>query len=75
MDAQPYTAETDSDGKWYVDGPGNGLGYYSGTLWPELRFKTEEEAIRATAIANIAYERGQKAAQYAIRKALGINED
>ena len=67
MNAQPYTAETDSDGKWYVDGPG--------TLWQELRCETEKEAIRAAAIANIAYARGQKAAQYAIRKAIGIDED
>lgn len=33
-----YTAEYGSDKQYYVDGRGNGLGYHSGYLNPELRF-------------------------------------
>jgi hypothetical protein len=58
-----------SDQKGYVNGLGNGLVFFSGTLWPELRCNSQEEAERA---ANIAYEQSYKAAQLEVRKTLGL---
>jgi hypothetical protein len=68
-----YTVSTGNDNKWYVHGPGNGMGYYSGTLWPELRWETREDTERAANIANIAYEEGYKRAQADMREAMGID--
>lgn len=68
---KPYEASYDSDGKPYVKGPGEGLGYYGGTLWPELRFQDEQNAKRAATIANTAYREGYLQAQADIRAALG----
>lgn len=70
----PYEVRTGSDNKLYVDGPGNGLGYSSGTLWPSLRFKDREEAERAARVANIAYHQGKEKARGEIRAALGLNK-
>jgi hypothetical protein len=69
---KPYEHRVDTDQKNYVHGPGNGLDYFSGILWPELRCNSQEEAERAATIANIAYEQGYKAAQLEARKALGL---
>lgn len=68
---KPYEASYDSDGKPYVKGPGDGLSYYGGTLWPTLRFADEQNAERAAVIANTAYREGYLRAQADIRKALG----
>lgn len=69
----PYKAARGNDQKEYVDGPGEGLGYYLGTLWASLRFDDVKNAERAAKIANLAYREGYEQAQHDIRKALGIN--
>lgn len=69
-----YKAGLDSNLSPYVDGPGDGLSYYGGTLWPHLRFNKDEDAERAAIIANTAYNAGYRQAQLDIRKALGIKE-
>lgn len=71
----PYSAEVDSDLLNYVEGPGNGCGYYSGMLWPDLRWETREQALRCAKIANIAYREGYEKAQRDIRAALGLKGD
>ncbi len=67
-----YKAGTGSDGKPYVDGPGDGTGYYGGTLWPEMRLSTKQDAEAAAKIANTAYQQGYARAQADIRHALGV---
>lgn len=67
-----YKAAGNNEGLPFVEGPGNGLGYYSHTLCPELTCGNDEEAERAAKIANIAYGVGYAKAQRDIRKALGI---
>lgn len=67
-----YSARVGSDSRHYVDGPGDGFSYYSGTLWPEMRFVCKEDAEAAAKCANEAYRQGYMAAQADIRKALGI---
>ena len=69
---KPYTAGTGSDGKPYVDGPGNGCDFYGGTLWPEMRLSSKPDAEAAAKIANEAYQHGYWRAQHDIRAALGI---
>lgn len=70
--AAPYIADVGADLRHYVKGPGNGCGYYSGTLWPNLRWDTQDQAERAAAIANIAYQEGYEKAREKIRSALGV---
>lgn len=74
MSEKPYKAACGSDGKHYVDGPAPGgeCSYYGGTLYPEYRMETQEEAERAAAFANIGYRMGYAQAQRDIRKALGV---
>ncbi len=67
-----YKAEVNSDGLPHVGGVGNGLGYNSHTLYPDLTCDTEVEAVRAAKIANIAYKAGYEKAQWDIRQALGL---
>jgi hypothetical protein len=67
-----YEASVGSDGRHFVRGPGDGLGYYSGTLWPDLRCESKEEAERGAKIANIAHREGYMQAQRDIKKALGL---
>lgn len=69
---KPYVVGYNNEGNMLPMGPGNGLGYYSATLWPELVCENEKEAIRATKIANIAYTEGYKQAQADIVAALGL---
>lgn len=68
---KPYESRYGSDSKYYVHGDGL-PGYYGGTLYPELRMDSDDEAKRAAEIANIAYKEGYKQAQADIRKALGV---
>ncbi len=68
-----YTARYGSDKKYYVNGPGDGLGYNSGTLWPNLRAESKEQAEWGAKIANIAYLEGYEEAKLDIREALGIS--
>lgn len=73
MKHAPYTAHSSgSDGRPYVDGPGNGCGYSSGTLWPEMRLPSFDAAQAAALIANEAYRQGADAARREIRAALGV---
>ena len=67
-----YQAMRGSDNRPAVIGPGNGLGYHSGTLWPGLRFDNDEDAERAAEIADIAFEQGMFYAQAQMREALGL---
>lgn len=71
MTTKPYSAAVGSDGKHCVDGPGDGFGYYAGTLWPQLRLSTKADAEAAATLANTAHAEGYRQAQYDIRKALG----
>lgn len=72
----PYEARHGSDGKYYVSGPAPGgeCSYYGGTLYPESRFETLEEAQKAATFANIGFQQGYEQAQRDIRKALGLKE-
>jgi len=72
--AKPYNAGTDNDGKPFVSGPGSGMGYYSGTLFPEMRFTSREDAEAGARCCNEAYRAGYKQAQRDIRAALGAAE-
>lgn len=65
-----YEAGLDSECRPRVLGPGDGMGYYSGTLWPNLTCGSPEEAKRMAAIANIAYREGWKSALSHVNKAL-----
>lgn len=67
-----YRAKTNLEGLHHVDGLGDGLGYYSHTLYPDLTCKTEDEAVRAAKIANIAYKAGYERAQWHVKQALGL---
>lgn len=62
----------DCDGKPYVAGPGNQFGYYSGTLWPESRMQSYEQAELIAELVNEAYREGVLAAQREMRKSLGL---
>jgi len=69
---KPYTSCVGNDRKFYVNGPGDGCGYYSGTLWPELRNTEEATNKKCATFANIGYEQGYLQAQKDMRKAFGI---
>lgn len=69
---KPYKASIGNDRKHCVDGPGNGFGYYAGTLWPDMRFSSKEDAEAAAKCSNEAYQEGYHTAQAEFRKALGI---
>ena len=74
MDYTPYKPCYGLDSKHCVEGPGNGFGYYAGTLWPELRLSNEANAIAAAKLCNTAYMQGYEKARSDIRAALGIGE-
>lgn len=68
-----YTAEIPgSDNKWYVQGPGSGFTYDSGTLYPDQRFTNEADAKAAAVCCNEAFKQGYAAAKRDIRAALGL---
>lgn len=72
---KPYEGHGyDNEGKPYISGPGNGFGYYAGTLWPDSRFASKEAAEAAAKLCNEAYSQGYRKAQQDIRIALGIPE-
>lgn len=62
----------DKNGRWFVEGPGNGFGYDAGTLFSMMRLSSEDDAKAATYIANEAYTQGYRAAQREIQAALGL---
>lgn len=72
QDDPVYKASRGSDMKPCVSGPGRGMGYDAGTLWPEMRLTTDRDAEAAAKIANEAYWQGYYAAQHDMRKALGL---
>lgn len=72
MTTKPYQPGFGSDSKHCVYGPGNGFGFYAGTLWPSLRLSSEADAKAAASLCNTAYEMGYDKAQRDIRAALGI---
>lgn len=60
---------------YYPQGPAGfypGFSFHGGTLYPDTRFETEEEAARVVKFMNYAYQEGYAFAQMEIRKALGI---
>lgn len=73
MSNKPYKALIGDDRRPCVDGPGNGFGYYAGTLWPEMRFSTAPDAEAAAKCCNEAYEQGRIAARREMRKAMGLD--
>lgn len=76
MVRKPYEARLDSEANYYVNGPAQSgeCSYYGGTLYPESRFPTIEEARKAAWFANLAFRQGYEQAQRDIRNALGIKE-
>ena len=74
MNLTPYTAHFDVDGRPYVDGPGDGMTFYGGTLHPDMRFSDPRNAGAAAKCCNEAYRMGVLAAQREMRKALGIEK-
>ncbi|MCK4790222.1 MAG: hypothetical protein KAV87_41165 [Desulfobacteraceae bacterium] len=72
MTTEPYESRINGAGKPHVRGPGNGLGYHSHALYPQLNCRDSDEAERAAKIANIAYEEGYNTAQQDMRKSMGV---
>jgi hypothetical protein len=69
---KPYVPSVGSDDKDCVNGPGNGFGYYAGTLWPDCRFSSKSDAQAAATLCNEAYRQGFELARRHIRQALGV---
>ena len=69
---KPYKASHGSDGRPSVSGPGNGMSYTSGTLWPNMRFGTDLDAEAGALCANEAYRIGYLHAQTDMRRAMGL---
>jgi hypothetical protein len=72
MTDRPYSPGFGSDSRHYVNGPGNGMSYDSGTLWPEMRLSSEADAKAAANCCNEAYWAGYAKAQRDMRAALGV---
>lgn len=68
-----YKGHLNSEGKWAVDGPGNGLGYHAGYLNPHLVCETEREAKRAATIACIAHSMGRQSLQRDFQKLMHLD--
>ena len=60
------------DDKLYIEGPGDGFGYYAGTLWPDRRFSTEADRNAAVLLCNQAHAVGLREKQLEILKVLGV---
>lgn len=69
---KPYDVIYGTDHRYGVGGPGSGFGHYAGTLWPDMRLSSKEDAEAAAKIANEAYKEGYLRAQADMRKALGL---
>lgn len=72
---QPYSASTigrHGDNKDYVDGPGDGFGYYASRLWPWTGFSSQDDAKAAAFLCNEAFKQGYQSALQEVRKSLGI---
>ena len=71
---KPYKASYGSDQRPCVSGPGNGMGYDSGTLYPSMRYSTEQDAEAGAKCANEAYRIGYLHAQTDMRRAMGLEK-
>lgn len=67
-----YKPSTNFELKPCVSGPGYGFGYYDTYRLAHLACATQQEAERASEIANRAYREGYQQAQADIRKVLGV---
>ena len=74
MLTKPYKASYGSDERPCVSGPGDGMSFYSGTLWPDMRFSSEHDAEAGAACANEAYKMGYLHAQADMREAMGLKK-
>ena len=72
MTDKPYSPGMGSDERHYVHGPGQGMGYNSGTLWPEMRLSSEADAKAAAKCCNEAFWAGYEKARRDVRAALGV---
>lgn len=78
--SSPYSAGPASDYKtYYVSGPSTraapcAFEYYGGTLDPESRFETSEQAAKAARLCNLAFNAGYATAMADIRKMLASTE-
>lgn len=70
-----YTASTNKDGFYCVDGPGDGLGFYAHTLNPNLSCDSKEEAEVIADWANVMFQKGQVHATDTLKSALMIDID
>lgn len=69
----PYEARgANGEGNPFVHGPGNGTGYNSGTLFPDMVLSSLKDAQAAARIANTAYEQGRLSMQREFCKLLGL---
>ena len=71
---RPYVPIFGSDKRHGVSGPGNGMGYDTGTLYPSMRFSSSNDAEAGAACANEAYRVGYAHAQTDIQHALGVRK-
>ena len=67
-----YRACVNSDGNFYVEGPGDGFGRYSGALFPNMLLSSQTDAHAAALIANEAFRQGKAEAQRVMREAMGV---
>lgn len=70
----PYKASYGSDQRPSVSGPGDGMGYDSGTLYPNMRFSTEHDAEAGAMCANEAYRIGYAHSQIDMRRTMGLEK-
>lgn len=70
--AKIYEPALDNDGNWYPKGPGEGLSYYGGYLFPELRCQNFGEVERACHLMNLAFQQGVLKQQRDTLKVLGL---
>lgn len=68
-----YTAALGNDRKWYVEGPGEGLTYYSGYLYNGLRCLSKSHAQQCARLAQSANNFGIKQFQLQFQYAIGIS--
>lgn len=67
--------QQDNEDRWFVKGPSpdSEFGYFGGTLAPNSRYATKQQAEHVAHMCNLAYRAGELAARRKIQKALGLN--
>lgn len=68
-----YTPQMGSDRKWFCSGPGEGLTYDGGRLYPNLRCETRTTAVQACETAYFAFDFGRKQFRLQIQMAIGLD--